>query len=84
MPPSVLQDVLTEGDTGQPFFSDRDGSEEPSPGLLALVEQAIRSGNTVRTDADHVEALRLKVVRAEMLGHRTLPLDTIRSVFNWD
>lgn len=27
MPKNVLQDVLTNGDTGKPFFSDRDGSE---------------------------------------------------------
>ena len=72
MPPSVLQDVLTEGDTGSPFFSDRDGSEGPrATGVVLTLEQ-------------RVEILRLKVVRAEMLGHRTLPLDTIRSVFNWD
>lgn len=75
---NVLQGVLTEGDTGKPFFSDRDTSEEPAKRELVFIDE--EHTFTEKELELAVETLRLRVIRAEMLGHRTVPIDDIRRI----
>lgn len=74
MPPSALQNMLTEGDTGAPFFSDRDGSEEP-------VEYILLDEDCFYPDPIPLKwCLRLLVSRADALGHRTVSVENLREL----